>query len=278
MCLIGLLFPFTTKSKSRGHRSSGSGHRSSGHHSSGHHISGHKSSGHHSSGHHNPSHRSSGHSSSSHKSSGYHSSSHKSSSHRPSSGHSHRRRSSHSSHSHREKDAAASRSSTAAAEDALARLCISIEQSLHDEQRRWREQDRLNLAERYRLDLEHPLPSEKAPPYTLVDENNNIGPPYPCTPVTSAAPNPTMTTTPPVTDQTACRPIHAEGDRRSYERCCRGCVCLRCGSAIVTCGLPPLSVGGVLPPELEDTDVTAGGRRRARSVVEMGGEARRRRV
>ncbi|KAK3310170.1 uncharacterized protein B0T15DRAFT_27504 [Chaetomium strumarium] len=105
---------------------------------------------------------------------------------------------------------------SAVTEDALARLCLSLEQCLIEEQQRWREQDRLDREERQRLGLERErTPSEEAPPYSLRDDMAR------------------QPTTPPSEVQ------HLQRDRNSAASalalCCRYCVCTRCGSANTTC-------------------------------------------
>jgi hypothetical protein len=107
-------------------------------------------------------------------------------------------------------------------------LCLTLEQSLLDEQRRWRHQDRLDRLERQRLGLDgEPTPSEAAPPYTLRDEN------------------PRRLTTEPqyhpaVADSLECR----KGDSVDSAVCCRNCICARCGTLSMKC--PAV-------PELDDT-------------------------
>lgn len=134
-------------------------------------------------------------------------------------------------------------------EDALARLCLSLEQSLMEEQRRWRDQDRLDLLERQRLGLEPERerePSEEAPPYSFRDERAR--PP---------SPEPRHQTG--VADSPECRNRDSVGGSSTY--CCLSCVCARCGFANVKC--PTV-------PELDDTRVGV--------FTERAAETRRRRA
>ncbi|KAH6634304.1 hypothetical protein B0J18DRAFT_14700 [Chaetomium sp. MPI-SDFR-AT-0129] len=140
-----------------------------------------------------------------------------------------------------------SRDSAVVVEDALARLCLSLEQSLIEEQQRWRAQDRWERrAELSRLDHAsgRRIPAdeavrqtqgqgqeqEEAPPYSLTD--NNTKP--------ARVPPPILTTTTPepqpeqyqrgVADSPACR----VQDSTSVS-CCHNCVCPRCGSNVAKC-------------------------------------------
>jgi hypothetical protein len=143
----------------------------------------------------------------------------------------------------REKDEA--KDSTVIAEDALARLCLSLEQSLFDEQQRWRDQDRLDMLERQRLGLERGrAPSEEAPPYTFRDE-------------TARQPSSEPQYQTGVADSPGCR----NRDSVGTTTCCRSCVCTRCGSTNSKC--PTV-------PELDDT--------RVRAFTERGAETPRRRA
>ncbi|KAK4105782.1 hypothetical protein N658DRAFT_132742 [Parathielavia hyrcaniae] len=123
------------------------------------------------------------------------------------------------------------RASASIAEEALARLCLTLERSLLDEQRRWRHQDRLDWLERQRLGLEaEPTPLfGAAPPYSLRDKNQRPPP----------APEPRCQT-----DMSG----SPERCNRESAICCRSCVCTRCGSANLRC--PAI-------PELEDTRVSS---------------------
>jgi hypothetical protein len=143
----------------------------------------------------------------------------------------------------REKDEA--KDSTVIAEDALARLCLSLEQSLLDEQRSWRDQDRLDILERQRLGLERErAPFEEAPPYTFRDE-------------TARQPSPEPQCQTGVADSPECR----NRDLIETNNCCRSCVCTRCGSTNPKC--PTI-------PELDDT--------RVKTFTERGAERPRRRA
>ena len=177
-------------------------------------------------------------------------SSHRHSSHRHSS---HR----HSVRPHRERshrrEKEEPRNSAAAAEDALARLCLSLEESLLDEQQRWREQDRLDTSERRRLGLERDrMPSEEAPPYSVRDTMRQIHPEEP-------------QYRDGVTDSPRCRARERDStgltSSTGSTHCCRNCVCARCGHASVKC--PTV-------PELDDTD-------RIRAFTNDGADSRRRR-
>ncbi|KAK4129506.1 hypothetical protein N657DRAFT_640144 [Parathielavia appendiculata] len=140
----------------------------------------------------------------------------------------------------REKDE--TRASAVVAEEALARLCLTLEQSLLEEQRRWRYQDRLDRLERQRLGLEgEPTRSEAAPPYSLRDENPR----------------------PPTAEPQYETGMSGSPGRCNRESaiCCRSCVCTRCGSANLKC--PTV-------PELDDTQ--------ASSLFEIGAEPPRRRI
>lgn len=257
MCLIGLLLPFKyekhrPKHSSRSSDRRGSHQRSCDYGSSERRRSDHRSS----------ERRSSDHRSSDHKSSHRRSSEHRSSDH--SSGSKDRRRSDHTSfdpassshrrsrHSQRDesrrKEKDEFKDLSRRTEDAIARLCVSLEQSFLEEQRSWREQERLDRYERYRLGLDgldHELPpSEEAPPYSLMDENPRRPPPVPQT-QTGAA------------DGRECN-TSRNRDSAGWVYCCRSCVCARCGSSTVNC--PPL-------PELDDT--------RPRSFMESGADSRR---
>lgn len=250
MCLIGLLLPFRHENHSRKHSSHSS--RSSGHRSSDH-----RSYDHNSSDRRRSDHRSSGHKSSHHKSSDPRSSDpRRGSNHRSSdpTGSSHRR----SEHSRRDDSRRKERNElndlSRRTEDAIARLCVSLEQSFIEEQRSWREQERLDRLERYRLgldglDRELP-PREEAPPYSLLDENPR-----------QATPEPQSHAG--VADSREGRNSR-DSDSVGSAYCCRSCVCARCGSSTVNC--PPL-------PELDDTQVT-----RSRAFTESGADSRRRRV
>lgn len=136
----------------------------------------------------------------------------------------------------REKDKV--RDSAMLAEEALARLCLSLEQSLLEEQQRWREQDRLDRAERYRLGLELDTTSfEAAPPYS---------PPRDA----SLLPR-TTKTEPPAADSLRSRSKSSGDSTTTYytKRCCRGCLCARCDSTFV--------IKTPAVPELDDTRVGA---------------------
>ncbi|KAK4042557.1 hypothetical protein C8A01DRAFT_13843 [Parachaetomium inaequale] len=140
------------------------------------------------------------------------------------------------------------KNSRAVAEDALARLCLSLEQSLLEEQQRWREQDMLDRSELHRLGLERGrMPSEEAPPYSLRDEAAARQP----TPEPQHQKNG-------VADSAPCR-RNGDSSVDSSALCCRNCVCTRCGSAIIKC--PTV-------PELDDT--------RVRAFTESGADSRRR--
>jgi hypothetical protein len=166
----------------------------------------------------------------------------KSSSHRRSE-RPHRERSERSERSRRRKEEA--KDAKVIAEDALARLCLSLEQSLLDEQRRWRGQDRLDMLEQQRLGLEpERAPSEEAPPYTFRDE-------------TARQPSPEPQYQTGVAGSPGCR----NRDSVATTNCCRSCVCTRCGSANSKC--PTV-------PELDDT--------RVRAFTERGAETPRRRA
>ncbi|KAK3300280.1 uncharacterized protein B0H64DRAFT_11234 [Chaetomium fimeti] len=136
------------------------------------------------------------------------------------------------------------RHSAAVAEDALARLCLSLEQSLIEEQQRWREQDRLDRSERCRLGLERDrTPFEEAPPYSARDA------------MRQSTPEPQYQNG--VADSPRCR----ERDLSGSTLCCRNCVCTRCGHDNVKC--PTV-------PELDDTG-------RIRAFTNDGADSRRRR-
>lgn len=157
-------------------------------------------------------------------------------------------------------------------EDALARLCLSLEQSLIEEQQRWRARDRWERrTELSRLDhvSGRRIPADEAvgqaqeneqeevPPYSLTDDN------------TARVPHPILTTTPDlqlkpepeqyqrgVADSPACRledPTSAS--------CCHNCVCAHCGSNVTKC--PEV-------PELEH-DSPARGAFSARHRAGLGG-------
>jgi hypothetical protein len=131
---------------------------------------------------------------------------HRSSSHR----HSERSRREGSRRRHEKHD---SKDTSAVTEGALARLCLSLEQCLIEEQQRWRDQDRLDLEERQRLGLERERPSpEKAPPYSLTDD---------------MARQPTPPSEVPDRQR--------DRDSVASTLCCRHCVCARCGSANTAC-------------------------------------------
>lgn len=149
----------------------------------------------------------------------------------------------------REKDEA--KDSAVKAEDALARLCLSLEQSLLDEQRRWRERDRADILERQRLGLEQEhAPPEEAPPYTFIDETQTARQPVP---------SPESQYQTGVADSPECR---NRDSSVGTANCCRSCVCTRCGSANAKC---PTTV-----PELDGT--------RIRAFTERGAETPRRRA
>ncbi|KAK4236756.1 hypothetical protein C8A03DRAFT_16621 [Achaetomium macrosporum] len=118
----------------------------------------------------------------------------------------------------REKDD--SKDTSVVTEDALARLCLSLEQCLMEEQQRWRDQDRLDREERQRLGLERKrTPSEEAPPYSLRDDMVR-------------QPTPTSEQHEPAVAEIAeCR----KRDSVASAYCYRYCVCARCGSANTTC-------------------------------------------
>ncbi|KAH6853660.1 hypothetical protein B0I37DRAFT_12297 [Chaetomium sp. MPI-CAGE-AT-0009] len=155
----------------------------------------------------------------------------------------------HSERSHRDQDRSRrrekeeQRNSAAVAEDALARLCLSLEQSLIEEQQRWREQDRLDRSERCRLGLERDRTPFEAPPYSLRD--------------TMRQPTPEPQYQNGVADSARCR----ERDSTSSTHCCRNCVCTRCGNDNVKC--PTV-------PELDDTA-------RIRAFTDGGADSQRRR-
>lgn len=153
----------------------------------------------------------------------------------------------------REKEEA--RNSAAVAEEALARLCLSLEQSLLDEQQRWREQDRLDMSERRRLGLERDRtpPFEEAPPYSVRDTMRQIHPEESQYQQNGVADNP----------RGRARERESTGSTGSAgsTRCCRNCVCARCGHANVKC--PTV-------PELDDTA-------RVRAFTNDGADSRRRR-
>ncbi len=236
MFFIGLLLPLGCKTEPERPKSRSSGHRSSGHRSS-HHRSSH--------------HESSGHSSSSHRRSHHESSGHRSSSHRRS------ERERELSEEFRQKEKDALRDLTIRTEDAITRLCVSLERSFFEEQRAWREQERLdkeqerlNREERSRLGLER-QPSEKAPPYTLRDENRRPPTPEPRPQAVVAA-----------DDSPERRNSHNRKSTGSAY-CCHSCVCTRCGFASMKC------------PDIPELDGT-----RVRRVIEIesGVPSRRRRV
>ncbi|KAK4150349.1 hypothetical protein C8A00DRAFT_46228 [Chaetomidium leptoderma] len=170
----------------------------------------------------------------------------KSSGHRRS-GHRHSGRSRRDEPRRRDKDE--SKDKSLLTEDAVARLCLSLEQSLIDEQRRWRHQDRLDRLEMDRLGLEReqqsPPPSEEAPPYSFRDDTAARQPTTPEPQYQSG-----------VADSPACR-----RDSLGAVYCCRNCICARCGSANAKC--PTI-------PELDDT--------RVRAFTASGAETRRRRA
>ena len=246
MCFIGLLLPVRCNSEPERPKSRSSGHRSSGHRSSHHESSSHRRS----------SHRRSHHESSDRKRSSHRRSHNESSDHRSSS---HRRseRERELSEAFRQKEKDALRDLSIRAEDAITRLCVSLERSFFEEQRTWREQERLDR-EQERLDREERAhlglerqPSEKAPPYTLRDENRR--PPTP-------EPRPRAGVV--VDDSPECRNSHDRNSTGSAY-CCHSCVCTRCGSASMKC------------PEIPELDGT-----RVRRVIEIesGVPPRRRRV
>ncbi|KAH6650861.1 hypothetical protein F5144DRAFT_64788 [Chaetomium tenue] len=172
----------------------------------------------------------------------------KGSSHRHSShGHSSHRRSErpHRERSHR-REKEEPRNSAAVAEEALTRLCLSLEQSLLDEQQRWREQDRLDMSERRRLGLERDrTPFEEAPPYSVRD--------------TMRQPTPEPQYQNGIADSPRSR--ERESDSTGSIHCCRNCVCARCGHGSVKC--PTMA-------ELDDTT-------RVRAFMNDGADSWRRR-
>lgn len=221
MCVIGLLLPFKYEKHSPKHSSRSSDHRSSERRSSDHRSSHHRSSGHRSSDHRGGS--------KDRRRSDHTSSDPASSSHRRS-GHSQRDES-------RRKEKDEFKDLSRRTEDAIARLCASLEQSFLEEQRCWREQERLDRYERYRLgldglDRELP-PREEAPPYSLMDENPRRPALEPQTQAGAAGGRECNT--------------RRNRDSVGWAYCCRSCVCPRCGSSTVSC--PPL-------PELDDTRPT----------------------
>lgn len=240
MCLIGLLLPFRHEKHSRKYSSTNSDHRSSPQRGldsrsperrrSDHRTSDHKSSHHRSLDPRSPDTRRD----SSHRRRSDHRSSDRRSSDNTSSGH---RRSEHSRRDgSRRKGEDEFKDLSRRTEDAIARLCVSLEQSFIEEQRSWREQERLDRLERCRLGLDGLdrglPPPEEVPPYSLMDENPRQPPPGPQA-QTGAADG---------------RECHNNGGRNrdsvGWAYCCRSCVCARCGSATVNC--PPL-------PELDGT-------------------------
>ncbi|KAL2167231.1 hypothetical protein VTG60DRAFT_1555 [Thermothelomyces hinnuleus] len=134
------------------------------------------------------------------------------------------------------------RDSAVLAEEALARLCLSLEHSLVEERQRWQEQTRLDMSERYRLGLERErTPFEEAPPYS---------PPNTAPDAKPEPPHPSGQA-----DSSRSRGKDSAGT--TY--CCRHCVCTRCGSAIIEC--PAV-------PELDDT--------RIRTFTDSGADSRKR--
>ncbi len=122
-------------------------------------------------------------------------------------------------------------------EDAIARLCVSLEQSFLEEQRAWREQERLDRLERVRLGLEgEGPPFEEAPPYTVRDENPRQPTPEP------------QYHQPGLAEGLERRNDRSDrnGDSTASAMCCRSCVCTRCGSPGIKC--PTVA-------ELDDTRV-----------------------
>lgn len=241
MCFIGLLLPCRCNQEPERPKSRSSGHRSS-HHRSSHHRNSH--------------HESSGHRSSSHKRSHHESSDHKSSSHRRSERELELERERERSEASRQKEKDAWRDLSMRTEDAITRLCVSFERGFFEEQRAWREQERLDREqerldreERSRLGLERE-PSEKAPPYSLRDENRWRQP----------TPEPQPWAGVVADDSPECRNGHNRNSTGSAS-CCRSCVCPRCDSAGMTC------------PEIPELDGT-----RVRRVIEIeSGVAPRRR-
>ncbi|SPQ18096.1 adecf32c-c623-4e25-8e81-d0a483bd64d9 [Thermothielavioides terrestris] len=130
-------------------------------------------------------------------------------------------------------------------EDALARLCLSLEKGLLEEQRRWRDQELLDRQERQRLGLEpspppppppQRPPSEEAPPYSLRDENARQPTPVPA----------------PAPEYQADAAAAGSPERRSrdppapaYRYCCPNCLCTapRVSSTVKRPTVPELDGG-----------------------------------
>ncbi|KAL2165259.1 hypothetical protein VTH06DRAFT_556 [Thermothelomyces fergusii] len=126
------------------------------------------------------------------------------------------------------------RDSAVLAEDALARLCLSLEHSLLEERERWQEQARLDMSERCRLGLERDRPPfEAAPPYS------------PPSTVPDTKPEPAH----PGAQGDSSHPPRGKdptGNSTGTTSCRRRSVCARCGSAIAE--RPAV-------PELDDTAI-----------------------
>ncbi|KAK4147717.1 uncharacterized protein C8A04DRAFT_24265 [Dichotomopilus funicola] len=140
-----------------------------------------------------------------------------------------------------------SRDSAAVVEDALARLCLSLEQSLIEEQQRWRAQDRWERrAELSRLDHASGgrIPADEVVGQQAQGQKQEEAPPYSPTDNTKTArvPHPILTTITPdpqpepeqyqrgVADSPACRV-----ENSTSVSCCHNCVCARCGSNVTMC-------------------------------------------
>ncbi|KAL2127583.1 hypothetical protein VTI74DRAFT_10455 [Chaetomium olivicolor] len=112
-------------------------------------------------------------------------------------------------------------------EDAVTRLCPSLDQTIIDEDRRWREQERLDRLERERLGLERGwVYSEEAPPYSAVDTASRPPPPEPQY-QTGVANSPD------------CRRGSSNMASIPSVECCRNCICSRCGFTTMKCPAIP---------------------------------------
>ncbi|KAL1837531.1 hypothetical protein VTJ49DRAFT_3676 [Mycothermus thermophilus] len=117
--------------------------------------------------------------------------------------------------------------SKARAEDALANLCLTLQQSLLEERQQWRDQDRRDIIQEERRRLATGMRySEAAPPYPVDDNDHSTMPHPPPLEVRSQAG---------VAESPGCSREHRDAASSSSTECCRKCVCSRCGFEVTKC-------------------------------------------